>query len=439
MSFTLDETKHYRAEAFDLWHYYSWHRYDSCIRMRIDFGGRLDEAALAKALEQSCVTLPLIACEFDVTPLLRPRWVARAGAEREILHVVEAPGRREEEVQCAFATSLDIYRGPQLRVVLVRGTRCDSLCLIINHMLCDGFGFKQYLVVLASLYSRATEGLDLLPPPFCTDRSVRPILKGLTWKKRLRAMLSLHKLGTKAEIESDRITGLAFESGPFSTLTASVPEEIFRHARRVAKAQGFTVNDLFLATFSLAWSHEFNVRMMTIPCTMDLRRFASPEVPMGITNFSSGCLCFIQISPDDTMKSVMAQFARQMEAYKQKALSLPQLVQWNIVSRLLPSRWLGWLFLRVLGSRPITLSNGGVIDENCVRFGNVSVQSAQVAGAALPSPSLVFGTSTFRDKLTFLLSIRGDEAAKERIQNVLTAMTEELADFASRYPVENVL
>jgi NRPS condensation-like uncharacterized protein len=439
MKFILKRPKRYKVEAFDLWHYYSRRRYESRARMRIDFGGHLDEAALVEALEQSCVTLPLIACGFDTTPLLRPRWVEREGAAREILRVVEASGRREEEVQRALAISLDIYQGPQLRVVLVRDTQQDSLCLVLNHMLCDGGGFKQYLVALAGLYSRVIEGLDPSPPPFRPDRSIRPVLKGFTRKKRLRMLLTPYKPSTKTNIDAYLSTSFAFESGPFSTLTASVSAEVFKQARVAAKAQGFTVNDLFLAAFSLAWRRAFDARALMVPCTMDMRGFAAPDLPMGITNFTSECQCLIQMSSDDTIESVAPRFAEQMEAYKQNALSMHQLIQWNIVSRFLPFRWADWLFWRVFTTYPIALTNAGIIDENCVRFGDVSVQSTHLAGAVLPSPSLVFGMSTFRDELTFWLSVEGDEAARVCIQNVLTIMAEELTGFASRYSGKVVL
>ncbi|MDR1183769.1 MAG: hypothetical protein LBK67_03120, partial [Coriobacteriales bacterium] len=174
--------RHYRVVAFDLWSYYSRCLYIPVIRIQIDFDRHLDEAVLAEAFEQSCVTFPLIACVFDTTPPIRPRWTPRREAAREILQVVEtrADTLREDEIQRVFAGSPDISKGPQLCAFLVRDSMRDSLCLTINHMLCDAAGFKQYLREVARLYSRIVAGLDPSPAPFDSQRSILPVLKRFT-------------------------------------------------------------------------------------------------------------------------------------------------------------------------------------------------------------------------------------------------------------------
>jgi NRPS condensation-like uncharacterized protein len=402
--------------------------------MRIDFGEHLDETILAEAFEQSCVTFPLIACVFDTTPPLRPRWTPRRDAAREILCVVETQGekQREEGVQRAFANIPNIEEGPQLRAFLVRDNMKDSLCLIINHMVCDAAGFKQYLREVARLYSRIAEGLDPSPAPFYSRRGIQPLLKGLTLKNWVQALLVGFGPGMR-KIRKLQPVGLAFESGPFSLLTTSLSAKDFEHVRLAAKALGFTVNTLFLATLALAWHRVCKVDAFQLPCTMDARCFAPPHAKRGITNLSNTCPCLIRIAPDDMMEDIMAKFTEEMKTYRQKPFSAKQIIGWEIATACVLFRWVVQIYWRRVSHYPLSATNMGIIDEDCVRFGTVSVQSAHLAAAVPSLPSFTVALSTFRDEPTFSTSVEGDEAAKAFIRTLHTAMTEELMAFGARH------
>jgi NRPS condensation-like uncharacterized protein len=427
--------RRYRVEAFDLWHYYSWHRYESCIRIQIDFDEHLDEALLAKALEQSCITFPLIACAFDISPLIRPRWVLRREAVREILRVVEAQGNREEEIQRAFASTMNIKEGPQLYVTLVRDTQGDSLCLTINHMVCDAAGFKQYLRELARLYSRIAEGLDPSPTPFVRQRGVWPIVRELTGKEQLQAFFTAPWPDFKGIIKShNKPATLTLESSPFSLVTASLPAEDFKHLRAAAKDLGFTVNTLFMAALALTWHRMWSVDKFPLPCAMDVRAFASPDVRMGITNLVRECLCIIEMSVDDMMEDVMAKYVKEMEVYRQKPAGVSQLFRWELLMRVAYFRLADRILRHLLVPYPLSATNMGILDEDCVRFGDASVRSAHMAAAVVPFPAFTVAMSTFRDELTFSTSIEGNEKAKTIARTILATMIEELLAFGSRYP-----
>jgi NRPS condensation-like uncharacterized protein len=424
----------YRVVAFDLWSYYSGHRYDPYIRVQIDFGEHLDEAVLAEALKQLCVTFPLIACRFDTTPPIRPRWAPRREAAREILQVVEAPGRREEDIQRAFACSLDISEGPQLRVFLIRDVQQDSLCLINNHMLCDGAGFKQYLRELARLYSCIAVGLDPSPAPFVSQRGTWPVLKGFTPRDWLRAPSTALEPDAKETEEFRQASGFTFERGPYSLLKSSLSAEDFESAWMAAKTLGFTVNDLFVAAFALAWHRVRGIDRIPLSCTIDMRSFAPPSARMGITNFACKCPCLIQIASDDMMEDVMAKVAEPLKVYKRGLYAVSQFVKWEIFTRRVSFRRVNRALWGTFIPYPLSATNTGVMDEDCVRFGNIPVQSALMTAPAAPSLSFIAALSTFRGALTLSTSIEGNEEAKSFARSVLATITEELMAFGTRHP-----
>jgi NRPS condensation-like uncharacterized protein len=404
--------------------------------MRIDFGEHLDEAVLTEALEQSCVTFPLVACRFAAPKHLRPQWVPRPDAAREILQMVETqkeePG--EDDINRAFANVPSVERGPQLCAFLVRGKTRDSLCLTINHMVCDTAGFKQYVSIIARMYSRIAAGVDPTPPPFDSQRGIQSILKGLTLKDRLLTPYASFGPNENELKRLQKPVGLAFEKGPFSMPTTFVPAEDFKLLRTAAKALGFTVNTLFLASLALAWHRVCNVDEFQMPCTIDARRLAPPDVKRGITNLSGTCLCVIRIAPDDMMEDVMAKYAEEMKTYQQRLPIVSQLVQWEIPMAFPHLRWAKRRALSKLANYSLSTTNMGIIDEDCVRFGTVPAQAARLAAAVTVLPTFTVAFSTFRNEVTISASIEGDDAAKDFIRTLFATMTEELMAFGSRYP-----
>jgi NRPS condensation-like uncharacterized protein len=428
--------KRYRVEAFDLWHYGSGHLYKPYIRSQVDFDGHLDEAILAEAIEQSCVTFPLIACRFDTTPRIRPRWVPRVDAVREILQVVEVPEGecRNDVIQRVFAVPPDLKEGPQLRFVLVRDSERDTVCQIINHMLCDGTGSQQYFSELGRLYSRIAEGLDPSPAPFVRQRGIGPVIKGFGLHVRLFSLARMGFPTSEVSREHVRTTGFAFEDGPFSLLTVSLPAEDFKHIRTAAKALGFTVNDLLVAATALAWHRVHGVSEFMMPCTMNLRGFAPPGTKMGITNFTTQCLLNMKIAPGDMLEDVMARLAAPMKVYKQGLPGMSQLIACWLVTRFLPFRRMERSLKDIATTFPFCITNAGVIDENAAKFGSAFTRSLHPSAPAVFSPSFLATASTFRDELTIALSIEGDDVVKDFIRTVLATAIEELKDFGDRYP-----
>jgi NRPS condensation-like uncharacterized protein len=406
--------------------------------MRIDFDRHLDETVLIEAFEQSCITFPLIACAFDTTPPIRPRWVPRREAAREILRVVEAQGNREEEIQRAFIEAPSVKEGPQLRATLVRsagqGGARDSLCLTINHMLCDAAGFKQYLRGVAQLYSRVAAGLDPSPAPFIAQRSTWPVARGLTWKEYLRIPFTPFGPNLKEVRKFRQPAALAFESGPLSLLTASLPTESFKPLRATAKTMGFTVNTLLMAALALACRRMRGMDKFLLPCTMDMRGFAPPDARRGITNLSCECPCIIQIDTGDLMEDVMTKYAKEMKVYRQRFRGVNQLIRWELLTRVSYFRLVGRIFQTTLNPYPLGTTNMGIVDEDCVRFDGASVRSAHMVAAAVPFPAFTIAMSTFRDELTLSVYTEGNEARKVFIRTFLATMMEELMAFGSRYP-----
>jgi NRPS condensation-like uncharacterized protein len=256
-------------------------------------------------------------------------------------------------------------------------------------------------------------------------------LKGFTLRDRLRALSTAFGPSAEEIREFRQKAGLAFEIGSFNLLTRSLPAEDFKSMRAAVKALGFTVNDLFMASLVLAYHRVREVDKILLPCTIDLRRFVRHRYA-GITNLAGRCPCVIQLSSDDAIEEVMAKVVEQMKLYKQGLYAVSCIVSWQARLKTASPQQIRQMFQNNDLTFPLSSSNLGILNEDCVRFGDVSVRSAYLAAPAAPPTALLIGLSTFRDELTVLTCIESDDAAKDFVDAVLTAMIEELLAFASR-------
>lgn len=420
----------YRVQPLDFWHYSLQCYTDPFVELRVDFAAHLDEAALREALACSCVTLPLIACGFSANPI-RLRWIPRREAALELLRVVDVQGRKEEAALEAFEEPLDIRRGPQLRATILRDAQRDSLHLKVNHMVCDAIACQQYVTLLAGLYSRIVEGKDPDPAPFCPERGPRTALKGLTLWQRLKTLFTSDKIYHKSIIAAYVAGPSSFKEGPLAIVTASLSAEEFRAMRAASKAQGFTVNDTFMAALSIAWSQVSGLDKLLLPCSLDIRAFASPEIPPGLTNLTNVRSCIVDVTPQTTREDVRAQISEQMRVYKGGVKTLRAHLELGLLFGFVPHQIAGKVIRHLGKPYRITCSNLGIVSEDCVSFGSVPTQYAYLTASSYAAPAFTVRFSTFRDVATITLNIRGDEEAQATARAVVAVMRDELVRFGS--------
>lgn len=415
-----------RVEAFDLWHYFSRSLFEPLVRLRVDFAGRLDADVLRRAVEASCVTVPLVGCGF-LGSGRRPRWVPRPGAAGEVVRVVDADDP-ERDVLDALAAGVDLERGPQLTLTLVRRGERDTLCAVVNHMVCDAAGFTEYVGELSRLYTGIAAGGSPEPSPW-RPRGVRAALSGIGVANRVRALRSRFDAYDAPAGAADRPQFRHGEGAP-RLLTRTVAADDFAGARAAAKARGATVNDLFMAAFAHAWAARSGARTVVLPSTIDVRRLLAPARRPGITNLSSNCLCSIDVGSG--IEDALPQVTAQMAVHKRGAAALKSVMAWDLAVAALPYRYLASHFTRLVTFPALSYTNLGVLAEATIAFGAVPVESAHFSTAVKPSPFFQLTVSTFRGVPTLSANVAGDDEAAAFASGVLDATARGIEGFAAR-------
>ncbi|WP_242841913.1 hypothetical protein [Clostridium beijerinckii] len=82
-----------------------------------------------------------------------------------------------------------------MNIKLIRGKENDTLCILMNHMLCDAAGFKEYLYMFSDIYLNI-ENNQCYQIMSERNRKIRQILKNFSVTDKLRIMLSKFNIFT---------------------------------------------------------------------------------------------------------------------------------------------------------------------------------------------------------------------------------------------------
>jgi NRPS condensation-like uncharacterized protein len=241
----LTKVKKIKTETFDAMQYFYGMVHDPLIHCLIHFSGHVDEVALKKAVTLSENALPLLRCSFDATGK-RPYWKDQGFTAENIVQVIKAGPNVEEQKERLLASTIDITRQPQLKIYLVGEQSPDTLCIIMNHMICDGAGFKEYLYLLSDLYTQSQNNMALTPSLEFPSRSARQLFANFSFSEKLKILFSKYDLSMPKNQLAYYLQG--DNSNPFF-VTHRISKENFLTIKGYAKKRGVTINDMILTAY----------------------------------------------------------------------------------------------------------------------------------------------------------------------------------------------
>ncbi|WP_049568671.1 amino acid adenylation domain-containing protein [Streptomyces sp. SBT349] len=258
----------------------------AAVRLR----GPLDAGALERA----------VAALWERHETLRTRFTLREGAlvtsvaapPAEPLPVTEVPAGEGEEAVRRLAlqearTPFDLAEGPPLRVRLLRrDTENHLLLLTVHHIAADGWSLSIVVEELAALYGAfATGEPDPLPPlpiryadyaawqrETLTDER---LAAGLAyWREELAGAPALLDLPTDRPRPAQR-------SGEGRRREFTLPDEVTRRVRELARREGVTVFMVLLAAFSAVLGRYAGQREVCVGTPVAHREHAETERLVG--------------------------------------------------------------------------------------------------------------------------------------------------------------
>lgn len=396
-----------KAQPFECMQYFYRRVQDPLIRCWLGFRGRIDIDVLRAAVDASIEAMPLIACTFDASS----RSWKRRGYDAQ--DVVCAFSGDETRARAALMSSLGYDDGPRMKVFVVSGAADDVVCIVVDHMLCDGVGYKTYLYLLAGLYGDIMAGRDtaarLSTVPL--DRRFSQVTHALAFPRKVRALFTAHPGWHADDPLPVFFEGLSDERH----LSVSVVEsDCLAAVKARARCQGATVNDVLIAAYARVLARESGCRDIVLPCPVDLRKYGEYGQHYGICNLASNYFYRGHIEPDDAFADTLKDVSRQLQEQKDSDGCLKGPLLLHAMARLLPLGPMEKLFFRTTGVPQMSYTNIGILDQGRLDFGGSVPVRAYLATAVKRAPCFQLSVSTYRGACTLTSSLyaAGEDARK---------------------------
>ena len=421
-----DNDRRFPVVMWDQIQYFMGNAQDHQIRAHLEFAGCLDEECLAQAVEESLRLVPLWNCRY-VERWWRPYW--EMAEPRQTAFVMCEKPFNTADIECFLTQVIDPRMSPQIRVGLFRGD-FDTLCVVINHMIADTAGFKEYLYLLADIYTRLSTGQEgpLLSDQNWSARGFGQLLKSLGWGRAARLLLMDWHIrqkpvgqvylppGNPSAIVSPRIAAVKIDGDQYSALVA------------YARDHEATLNDLFLAAIYRVLVELLDIvdGEITIGITVDLRRYLPGRKAEAICNLLSVVITGIDMHGDESFEEILDLVKKHIQWHKKRYIGLTGYTKYIPFLASVPYAWRKGLFQHHVSNPHFVFTNLGIIDGDKLRFHHAEINKAYLSGSIKYLPYSQLAVSTFGDSFVFTFNCYGGEEHYQAIEIFLSKLQKEL-------------
>lgn len=412
----------FKSEIFDklqfLFETYKFN--DHNLHCIIHFDGNINKTALKKALTMTLNVVPILSSKY-VENVKKPYWEkVDSSSFKDILTFVNT----KNEFNSFITARTNEAAGPQVKACLLSSSK-DSLCILMNHMICDAAGFKEYLYLLCNLYS------NLLNNPGYTanyllngDRSMNVINNKFSFKDKFKTLMFQGK-------ESNGFIDLNFpmsnekEVKPF-ILTHKIPEDRFLSIKKYCKYHKVTINDVTLAAFYRALYKLLNKNKLSISVAVDMRKYLKDKNINALTNLSATVISNLIYEPNDTFDDTTRKINNEMNLKKKNFIGLNAFIKISLFFKLLSYKHAKKLLKNGFKNPLIGMTNIGILDSKKLYFEGTQISNAFMFGSMKYKPYFQLALTSYNNIITFTVNLYGNSKDKENIENFFVLLDEEL-------------
>jgi NRPS condensation-like uncharacterized protein len=411
---------------------------DALIRAVITLDGRTDPAILRRALRLLLDAEPIAGCRL-VEGKRRPYAERTPNLDAvEVLTIFDLPDRAavEEALARWSLAPLDAHDGPLVRAALFRpADGGDTLCLKLQHLLCDGGGALDLLYELAAVYAALERNAAYRPTPNVRgDRGYWQIVRRLSLRE-LREALRQRPFPWMMMDGSTWSLPLPPGEGPGALVARELPAGRLATGRAYARAHGATVNDVFLA----AWYRAI-YRLVQPPAGTRLvvmthvnhRRHLPNRQAGGLANLSQMTPTSIGAELGDTLADTVARVHAEMERVK----AIPPMLAMQLQMALLSparlqrqmQRRMSKMPRRTRRGLPPLFNNVGAVDPARLALGAPATNAYLTACLGREGDSgLQVVLTTCGERVNLVVVMRENDIIWQTLEALLAAFADELA------------
>lgn len=412
--------QNYNVEAWDiLQHLFKVKNInDHTLHFVAEFLGQLDLERLRKAVDTTIDAFPLIRCEYNESKR-QPHWEDKGYTADDIIEFIESPNTNECIVQ-HICEEIDAFNGPQLKIKVVESKKNHVMCVLINHMLCDAAGFKDYVYMLSYFYNNIDRKTDYSIAPM-GNRKIGQILKAFSTPDKLKIMLSKINMSINDDARFDLKGDL---NNPFIEIRR-INKEQFCTLKTYSKKHDATVNDIMLTAYMRVLFKLFG-KTLTIPCTVDLRKYLPNHMAGSICNLPTNILCNIGSEIGTNFEQTLYKIKQAMDKQKSDISCVKSLIMLEKIFDIFPYKIARAIVLKNFSNPLIAFTNIGIIDKRRITFGEIEITEAFMTGSIKYSPFFQLAVSTFDNIVTLSINLYGTQSDKIKVSSFLDMFVKEL-------------
>jgi NRPS condensation-like uncharacterized protein len=409
----------YKAATLDIMQHIFRKFNDHQLHGVIHFDTHIDESCLKKAVNISIGAFPMLGCKFVEKSYFKfPYWEDCKFTSEDIVKIIEA-----ETIEKLIVVKTRENFGPQIMINVIRSVKSDSLCIIMNHMLSDGVGFKEYLYMLSSIYSYLKGNPNYIFDMKMGSRSTNQIFKKFNILDKIKILTTSAKL---TKYNSEVVFPLeGDDSNPF-ILVRKIPREKFILIKAYAKTNNATINDVLLTAYIRSLCKVLKINHLSLPCPVDLRRYLPNRKSEGICNLTSNMICEVGYEIGQTYEETLLKVKNSMDSEKDNFSCLKGPLMLEIIFSILPYKKAKQIISKSFNNPTIAMTNIGIIDKNKLIFDGLNIKDTFICGSIKYKPYFQIAVTTFDNEITLSINFCGTESDKIKITEFLCIFDNEL-------------
>lgn len=403
---------------------------DNTIRFVLHYPGIIDPDTLCAAAKAVVNSVDILHASFS-TNTIGAYWHINQDYEDScFFQYIETEG--DPEVTACSLSLLPILpeSKTQLRCCLVQSKTQSAIALNLSHLCVDGSDGKYLLTKLAEAYCMIQKNGTAAELSIKNgSRAAEQIYEGINSKEFLSLLknpISSVKSAFPYPTEA---------SGRIRMVRSIISESVMTAARRRAKAENATANDLLLTACYHAYALLPEIEPdipMSIMSMMDLRRHCKNGESEGLCNMSGSLPTTLQQGIHKNFSDTLAEITQQTYTAKENPLAgLEGMPLVHGASKALPMGILMLVAGKVYGSISIGLTNLGNISCSALALGNLTPDGGVFGGPLKKKPAMQVSVISFDGACS--LSVVGQYTKEDAVllQRMLDCMVLEIQNYAS--------
>ncbi|UHA73407.1 condensation domain-containing protein [Paenibacillus sp. 481] len=408
------------------------------IGATLHFSKQLDTSLLKQALQLIAAKNPILNSRFVEAET--PYWEKCIDCSVESILSVQSceDNEREAVIEAYLAQPIEWINGPVLEMQLFRSNH-DSLCLKVSHLCMDGAGVKEFIQLLATLYTRLYKGevYDSIQQEMIESE------QGFRDQAPLFAALGITDISSALQQHAGAASLWSFPAHSQENLTPviamrSLDQQQMEKLTARTKAVGATINDGLLAAYfrsiaKQAVYMEPRTKEKAIGMTVDLRRYLPNRTTGALCNLSGMEMPEIEMNEGERFETTLEKVKRAMDAIKENKPGLSSAAGVEKMAAMPLSAARAVMAKQYeMGSQlnmalPL-MTNFGVLSKHVIQFGACDAITGHMTSPIMYAPCFSVGVSSYRNKLTLCVGYHTPAVSEQEVSRLLDNMVLELTE-----------